>query len=456
MAIDPLPDCRDGLATAVRLDLSERQVSYLVHVGDNIPVRLSATAYQMLKAVHDGLTLDEIATRIPHDPSDAAFVTEQITIAYSIVVKKLRDIEGRPKSLSLPWGFWWKFPLVSSRITSKLSSYLHPLYKRWYLLCMIAFFVMLTTRSFTLNAWHLHYGLGSIILAYGLFVLSLAAHELGHATAGHYFCAKPGDIGITFYLIYPAFYSDVTSSWCLSRRQRMVVDLGGCYFQLLFGASLLLVCAWTHWIALKLAFEAIVYSCLFSMNPVFKCDGYWLLSDLLGVSNLDSQPKRLFSAAFRAMLGGEDSSLPWPKYIIGALFVYALLSCAIWCRFLMLLWSMARFQLREAKYLFHVALSSHLSPLTPQGCGKLCVFLYVVFLFAVVLYRQVRRVTLVISPKRVRAVWRALYSSLNGSREDAPPGARSEISSNSLRARDRHVPARDRLSDCSHILEIPK
>ena len=36
------------------------------------------------------------------------------------------------------------------------------------------------------------------------------------------------------YITFPVFYTDVTDVWCLTRRQRVIVNLGGVYFQLIF------------------------------------------------------------------------------------------------------------------------------------------------------------------------------------------------------------------------------
>lgn len=125
-----------------------------------------------------------------------------------------------------------------------------------------------------------------LFAAFLLYLLSVFFHELGHAAAVMRYGGRPLGIGIGLYYIFPAFYTDVTESWAMSRSRRVVVSLGGVYFQILY--ILLLVVAsmfypspfWYFTIFL------IVFGGLFAMNPIFKFDGYWVMTDLLGVVNL--------------------------------------------------------------------------------------------------------------------------------------------------------------------------
>ena len=58
-------------------------------------------------------------------------------------------------------------------------------------------------------------------------------HETGHAAACAYGGGRPGAIGFGVYLLFPAFYTDVTDSYRLSRGGRLRTDLGGLYFNVL-------------------------------------------------------------------------------------------------------------------------------------------------------------------------------------------------------------------------------
>src|SRR3954452_8226592 len=65
-------------------------------------------------------------------------------------------------------------------------------------------------------------------------VVATAFHEIGHASACRYSGARPSALGVGIYLIWPAFYCDVTDAYRLDRRGRLRTDLGGVYFNGIF------------------------------------------------------------------------------------------------------------------------------------------------------------------------------------------------------------------------------
>jgi hypothetical protein len=111
-------------------------------------------------------------------------------------------------------------------------------------------------------------------------------HELGHAAAARYFGARHGPMGVGLMGLGIVAYVDVGDVWRLQRRQRLVVDLGGVYFQSM-SVILLSLLAWATnepallWIVLAMDFHM-----LMNLNPLFKLDGYWAVSDATGIPNL--------------------------------------------------------------------------------------------------------------------------------------------------------------------------
>src|SRR5215217_417058 len=65
-------------------------------------------------------------------------------------------------------------------------------------------------------------------------VVATAFHEIGHASACRFGGARPGVMGAGLYLIWPAFYCDVTDAYRLGRLGRLRTDLGGVYFNGIF------------------------------------------------------------------------------------------------------------------------------------------------------------------------------------------------------------------------------
>ncbi len=126
-----------------------------------------------------------------------------------------------------------------------------------------------------------------LVTALGGFQLfSSLFHELGHSTACRYGGASPGKVGAGIYLVWPVFYSDVTDSYRLSRRGRLRTDLGGVYFNVLL--VLLLASAYfaTGFEPLLVAIVVEQFRILQQFLPFLRLDGYYLMSDLIGVPDL--------------------------------------------------------------------------------------------------------------------------------------------------------------------------
>ena len=73
-----------------------------------------------------------------------------------------------------------------------------------------------------------------ILMLVGLLIASAGFHEFGHATACRYGGAEAGAMGVGLYLVWPAFYTDITDSYRLGKGGRLRTDLGGLYFNALF------------------------------------------------------------------------------------------------------------------------------------------------------------------------------------------------------------------------------
>src|SRR4051812_14048526 len=154
-------------------------------------------------------------------------------------------------------------------------------------------------------------------------VVATAFHEVGHASACRYGGARPGVIGAGLYLIWPAFYCDVTDAYRLNRLGRLRTDLGGVYFNGIFalGAgvayfatgqeALLLIAFVQHTIVLQ------------QLLPLLRFDGYYVMSDLTGVPDILSRIKPIF----RSLVPGRDAEprveelKPWVRVVVTAYLV---------------------------------------------------------------------------------------------------------------------------------------
>jgi putative peptide zinc metalloprotease protein len=130
---------------------------------------------------------------------------------------------------------------------------------------------------------------GFLLVLFALLTTGALIHELGHATACTYGGAKPGAIGFGVYIVFPAFFTDVTDSYRLGRIGRIRTDLGGLYFNvwcvLAAGTGYLL----TGNGILLLLVIVMQIQMLQQLPPTIRLDGYFILADLAGVPDLFSR-----------------------------------------------------------------------------------------------------------------------------------------------------------------------
>jgi putative peptide zinc metalloprotease protein len=125
-----------------------------------------------------------------------------------------------------------------------------------------------------------------LLMVLGLAVASMLFHECGHAAACRYGGARPGVIGVGFYVVWPAFYTNVTDTYRLGRGGRIRTDLGGVYFNAVFALSLTAVYLATGYVPLLAAVFVIHTEMLQQLMPSLRLDGYFILADLIGVPDL--------------------------------------------------------------------------------------------------------------------------------------------------------------------------
>src|SRR6185437_3561684 len=127
------------------------------------------------------------------------------------------------------------------------------------------------------------------LLVLALVLASAAFHECGHVSACRYGGARPGAMGFGLYLVWPALYSTVTDSYRLNRIGRLRTDLGGVYFNAVFiiGMDLAYLDTRTPWLLIATVLLHIETATQFL--PMIRLDGYYILSDLIGVPDLFSR-----------------------------------------------------------------------------------------------------------------------------------------------------------------------
>jgi putative peptide zinc metalloprotease protein len=131
----------------------------------------------------------------------------------------------------------------------------------------------------------------------GILLAASVVHELGHAAACRYGGAQPGRIGVAVFVVFPAFFTDVTQSYRLGRAGRVRTDLGGVYFNALTITALVAVYAQTRSPAVLLAIVFVHVEALQQLWPLGRLDGYFIVTDLVGVPDLFSRIRPILLGA---------------------------------------------------------------------------------------------------------------------------------------------------------------
>lgn len=191
--------------------------------------------------------------------------------------------------------FLYNKELLSPAVVSYCSSLLKVLFNKWVMMSVISGFVILDVCffidfvSFGINRLMLNMYMLIVLLCF--FVFSSFFHELGHAAACRYWNISHGGIGLGLYINIPVFYTDVSNAWKLSRGKRLIVNLGGVYFQMILLVPLLITYLLAPSNILNYIILTMNFNFLMTLNPFFKFDGYWIMTDALGVANLRKRGK---------------------------------------------------------------------------------------------------------------------------------------------------------------------
>nr|WP_274610945.1 site-2 protease family protein [Rhodovibrio sodomensis] len=168
-------------------------------------------------------------------------------------------------------------------------------------------------------------------------------HELAHGYMAKAYGCRVRSMGIAFLVFYPVLFTDTTDAWRLvSRRQRLLIGAAGMLAEVML--ALLATFAWSFLpdgplrsAAFLLATVTWTMTLLVNLNPFMRFDGYYLLSDWLGVQNLQARGFALGRWKLReALFGfGEPAPEKWDRRTARRLLLYAYATW-IWRFFLFL------------------------------------------------------------------------------------------------------------------------
>ena len=278
-----------------------REAPYYVRRADGEVVQLSRLLYVVAEQAQPGRSLEEIGRAAGAElalkvrPEQIHYVLEQKLHPLGLVAGpdgSAPPLERIDPLLALKF----RVGVVRPRAVRMIAGPLAALFRVPVMVVLLAGLVafdgwLVAVHGIGRGLSHVIEQPALMLLLLGITYLSLAFHECGHAAACHRGGARPGAIGVGVYLVWPVLYSDVTDSYRLGKRGRLRTDLGGVYFNGIFALALAAAYLASGFEPLLLAVVGQHLIVLDQFLPWVRLDGYYVVADLIGVSDLFSRIK---------------------------------------------------------------------------------------------------------------------------------------------------------------------
>ena len=309
--------------------------------------QVSYILYFVVNALSAEKNLEELQAAACNDPALLERIPEETMQQVLEFLAKNGLLEGsKPVKQSPPvQTMWLKIRLMSGETLKKLKI-LTFFYNRYlFPICSVAgvvwlVYILLHYEIRELARSLLKLPAEQLIVVWICLGVITAFHEFGHISALIRGGGTPGGMGFGLYYIMPVAWSDVTEVWSLPRRERLTVDYGGIYFQLI-AASLIYILNELTLNSESVRIAAIVSTTTLATNlsPVLKFDGYWIACDGFGITDPMREAQRLLRPA-----KGEQTGMRQVIFVL-----YLLISSFVLAYFYLL---MLRMSLAAVQMLF--------------------------------------------------------------------------------------------------------
>ncbi|XTR53228.1 hypothetical protein ACOM2C_09295 [Pseudarthrobacter sp. So.54] len=307
-----------------------REAPSLVRRADGQTLQLTRLLYLVLEAMDGTRGMEEIANHASTGSGRQVSADNVRTLIDSQLLPlgllQLADgsqpeVRKADPLLGMKFRYTVSDPDRTRRITAPFAALFNPL------------IVVLVTAAFLASCWWVLMvkGLASatheafanpglVLLILAVTVLSAGFHEFGHAAAARRGGATPGAMGTGLYLIWPAFFTDVTDSYRLGRAGRIRTDLGGLYFNAIVAVAIMGIWWATGFDALLLVVVTQVLQMVRQLMPLVRFDGYHILADAAGVPDLFQRikPTLLSLLPWRPKDPEAQVLQPWARAVVTA------------------------------------------------------------------------------------------------------------------------------------------
>lgn len=193
---------------------------------------------------------------------------------------------------------FFHFPLFApEKFLEKTYPYLSLLFTARFLkvtavLFLLLFFLTLQRIDEFLYTFANLFSVQGAILFGGTLLLIKVLHEFGHAYTAHKYGVRVPHMGVAFMVLYPVLYTETTEAWKIKdRKARIHIGLAGVCTELVLATYALAL--WyifppgpVQSLAFAIVTISLIGSLFVNLNPLMRFDGYFVLSDSLGIENL--------------------------------------------------------------------------------------------------------------------------------------------------------------------------
>lgn len=261
-----------------------------------------------------------------------------------------KDAQKRRKALKAKKSKWGDlaqitFPAVNpDKFLTWLHKYTSFIYTWWFTVVTLVFFAIMA--GITIEHWGeigrdtLHFfnfsekGWADVVTFYLVALGAMCWHEIGHGHACKHYGGRVPSMGLLLIYLAPGFYTDTTEGEVFaSRYQRMVIALAGAWSEL-YICVVATIIWWMsppdtmlHSVAYMMMLITGIASVLINFNPLIKLDGYYIMSEILGLMDLKENSTTYLSAWVKRHIWKLPVEVPYvPRRRRLGYVVYALLS----------------------------------------------------------------------------------------------------------------------------------
>jgi putative peptide zinc metalloprotease protein len=325
------PRLADGVELIGKFeDSGFKEPPYIARRADGQIVQMPAMLFALAEEVDGARSYEEVGTALSHriergvTGEMAEMLIEEQLRPLGIVAARdgeQQDLKKVDPLLALKF----RAAVIPEGLTRAITTVFKPLFLPPVVLLAVAGFLALDVWLFfahgiSQSLRHTIYNPALMLALLGGVVLATAFHEIGHATALRYGGGKPGVMGAGVYIVWPAFYTDITDSYRLDKRGRLRTDLGGMYFNALFALAIGGAYALTGFEPLLLLIVVQTFAIVQQSLPFLRLDGYYIVSDLTGVPDILSRIKPLLASLVPGREPDERVTelKPWVRVVVTA------------------------------------------------------------------------------------------------------------------------------------------